>query len=503
MTRGLYSDKFLKGLLENEPKVAKEFLEMIANTEYVNEDEVISCVDVPGWVLEKAGVKACRNPNFPSREFEKLLANEEVVVQNFWEIFRYPHLSKEQIKKLMRSGDVNVRGLALVHPLGDSSELLEYMNQIISEKNKNSHVISYICRNVNLSDEVFSYLYSVHDYELYSTTIGQDLLGNPTLTEEHKALLVLSGIQPKDESTYWGGFDIHFISSIPYFQSLRTTFGSYKRQKVEAIPIVNKKVEEFFSKSGHHLSAVLPVDQKVDIEVSIEGLREMIDLELLHRMFWTDLCERADFEIYRRNAYRTDDLFISHPILGREFEEADAEDATQLGGVLFYNNQNWLQGSEELPADQAAHELLGNGTYDSLVAKVEDTFYENLGQALIALTYGELSEKYGFEITENGWDWMIEAALESAESDSFEVFAELNPDFGETLSWQKLPDKKKETVFEFLNLGYQEKDSKLRSDSIHFLGCMALHEGTPKSILKKLGELGDPLITEVLATRKI
>jgi hypothetical protein len=77
----------------------------------------------------------------------------------------------------------------------------------------------------------------------------------------------------------------------------------------------------------------------------------------------------------------------------------------------------------------------------------------------------------------------------------------LNPYFGETLSWAKLPDAKKETVFEFLSLGFNYTDSKLRSDSIHFLGCMALHEGTPKSILEKLARLNDPLVGEVLASR--
>ena len=36
----------------------------------MREEEVISCVDVPGWVLEKAGVSACANPNFPEDVFK-------------------------------------------------------------------------------------------------------------------------------------------------------------------------------------------------------------------------------------------------------------------------------------------------------------------------------------------------------------------------------------------------------------------------------------------------
>jgi hypothetical protein len=246
----------------------------------------------------------------------------------------------------------------------------------------------------------------------------------------------------------------------------------------------------------------LPQTSKEAIQPTIYGLHELISLELLHRLFWTDLCERDDFEINRRNAYRVDDVFISHPILGREFDGCDVEQANRLGGVFIFDNQNWLLGEEELPAEQAANEL--RAYEQSLASIVEDGNYEHIGQTLIALTFElpELHEKYGFELTDDAEDWMIDAALESAEPDSFDVSAQLNPVFGETLSWAKLPDSKKETVFEFLSLGFNYKESKLHSDSIHFLGCMALHESTPKSILEKLAKLNDPLVDEVLASRK-
>jgi hypothetical protein len=513
MPRGLYSDPYLKALLEKEPKLAEEFLMGIANSEYVKEEEVISCVDVPGWVLEKVGVEACKNLNFPKEKFEEFLKDEELVSKEYWRIFEYPPLSQGQINNLSKSKDVNVRGLALVHPLGDSSALLQYLKKMISEpaedyqdRNRSTYVIIYICQHVNLNDEIFSYLYSVHDFEGISKTIGQALWVNPTLSDEQKAALVLSDIQPKDESAsdYWGDHHIHFISSVPFFRSLGNAFSDYKRKKLAAVPVVNKKVEEFFSKSGHHLSVVLPTNHEVEIEASIEGLAEVISLELLHRVFWTDLCEREDFDIYRRNAYRTDDLFISHPILGLEFEETQADEATKLGGVIYYSDQAWISGEEELSVDRAAALLSSYG--EPMVTLLEDGNYESIGQFLIALSYElpeSFSKKYGFEVTDGGFNWMIDAALEIAEPDDWDVSADLNPMFGETLSWAKLPDSKKEKLFEFLNLGFNHKESKLRNDSIHFLGCMALHDGTPAVILEKLAKLGDPLIDEVLASRNI
>ena len=502
MSRGLYSDPFLKALLEKEPKLAKEFLQAISNTEYVGEPEIVSCLEVPDWVVEKAGIKGFMNPNFPSKEYDKFLEDEDLVSKNFWSAFEYANLTQKQVNKLVKNKDENVRALALAHPLGDPVELLKHLKGMISNQSHSSYVMIYISQNVELIDDVFAYLFSVADYEGSSKTVGQALLLNPTLSDEQKAALVLSGIQPKDESVsdYWSE-DVHFVSSLPYFQSLRVNLGHYKGQKFDSISTINQSIREFFTGQGHHLSLVLPQTSQVAIEPTIYGLHELISLQLFHRLFCTDLCERDDFEINRRNAYRVDDVFISHPILGREFDEGDVEEATRLGGVFIFDDQNWLLGASDLSVDRAATLLSSHG--EPMVTILEDGNYESIGQSLIALSceVPGISEKYGFEVAEDGYNWMVDAALEIAENDDFDVAAELNPYFGETLSWAKLPDAKKETVFEFLSLGFNYTDSKLRSDSIHFLGCMALHEGTPKSILEKLARLNDPLVGEVLASR--
>jgi hypothetical protein len=502
MSRGLYSDPFLKALLEKEPKLAKEFLEAISNTEYVAESEIVSCLEIPDWALEKAGIKGFMNPNFPPKEYEKFIDDEDLVSNHPWSTFEYPNLNQKQVNKLIKNKDENVRALGLAHPLGDPVELLKHLKGMISNQSHSSYVMIHISQNIELTDEVFAYLFSVADYQGSAKTVGQALLLNPSLSDEQKTALVLSGIQSKDESAsdYWGE-DVHFVSSLPYFQSLRVNLGHYKGQKFEAIPTIKPSIGEFFTEQGHHLSLVLPLASKVAIQPTIYGLQELISLQLFHRLFWTDLCERDDFEINRRNAYRVDDVFISHPILGREFDEGDVEQATRLGGVFIFDDQNWLLGESDLSVDRAATLLSSHG--EPMATILEDGNSESIGQSLIALSceVPGISEKYGFEVTEEGYNWMVDAALEIAENDDFDVSAGLNPYFGETLSWAKLPDSKKETVFEFLSLGFNYKDSKLHSDSIHFLGCMALHESTPKSILEKLAKLNDPLVDEVLASR--
>ena len=219
MSRGLYSDPYLKALLKEQPKLAKEFLEAIANTEYVKEAEVVSCIDVPGWVLEQAGVDACKNPNFPTQVFEKFLKDEEFVSKHCWRIFDSPHLNQSHIDKLMLSPNDDVRGLALMHPLGDSSRLLNYLEQMSSENKLVNSLIYHICLNALLTDEIFALLINAPDYHGTAKIIGESLWKNKALNPEQKAALVLAGIKPAIESPtdFWGYSDLQFISSIPYY----------------------------------------------------------------------------------------------------------------------------------------------------------------------------------------------------------------------------------------------------------------------------------------------
>jgi hypothetical protein len=499
MSRTLYSDPYLKKLIEKKPKLAKALFDSLANSEYVGEDEVISCIEIPDWVLMKAGVEACKNPNFPVTEFEKYLASDEVLTNNVWSIFSYSNIRKSHIEQLMQHSDLNVQGLALAHQFGDHNKLLSYLKKVIGQNNDNCYVLIRICQTVDLKDEVFDYLVSVHDFESGSINIGQALWDNLTLSDTQRAQLESKEIQAKERDLTNHGF--RFVSSIPFYQSLSISFGMYQSQKFETIGRLDPEIESSLKEYGHPFSVLLPGDTAVQVEVDELGLRDLNSSDFLQRLFWTDLCQRDDFRIYRRNAYRTDDLFISHPILGRDFEETDAENAWNLGGVLVYAGQKWLVGEEVLSAEIAALEL--GGHEQSLGSIVEEGDYEYLGQTLIALTFElpELAKKYGFELTEVGEEWMIEAAFEFAEPDSFDVSADLNPFFNEMLSYRKISDAKKMTLFNFLQVGYMSDDDKLRKDCIHFLGCMALSGGTPEAILKRLQELDHPLINDVLKSQ--
>jgi len=498
----IYSDPFLKRLNETNPKETYEYFMLISESTF--KDDLAFCLETPKEILTQIGVKACRNPNFPEKELDKILKDEEILSKSFWDIFASPNLTKKQIAQLIDITNPNVRGLALAHKYGDPDKLLKFLREAISSGLKGVHIVREIARSKQLTDEIFQYLLSVHEIEpSVAGTIGEELWANPLLTSEQRAALVLYSVEePEKKPDFWGGIHRFLASSLAFLTYFKCS-DYYNRTKVESLGKIPDLYVDIFSQMGHPLGLLLTSEQKNKPVINEAALREMItEYNLLHRLFWPELCERDDFEIYRRNAYRTDDLFISHPILGEEFEEADPSEATRLGGVfIFSENFTWLVGDEELSLDMAVREIESSG--ETLAEVVGNVGFDELGVKLAAFTFSNpaLADRYGYKLSSMAENGVIETAISFAESDSFDVTAALNSNFSEMLSWRKLPEANKQGIFQLLKIGSNLPESKAASDSIHFLGCMALHGDTPESLLKELGSLGIPIVDAVLAER--
>ena len=500
-----YSDPFLKQLSENNSKEAAEYFMLISESKY--KDDLAVCLETPQEILIRIGVKACENPNFPQSELEKFLNDEETLDNSFWDIFSSPNLTEKNISQLMRCSNPSVRGLALAHEHGNPKELLKFLKEEFEAGFQAPVVVAEICRNRKLTDEVLQFLLSVYEIEPSHHSVGAELWSNPFLTPEQRAALVLYSVDvPESKSVYWESH--RFYASTLAFLSYFKCSDYDDRTKVESLKSIPDNYVKSFAQLGHPLGLLLPEQQNTQPVIHAEALKEMIlEYNLLHRLFWPELCEREDFEIYRRNAVQTDDLFISHPILGREFENCMSEDATHLGGVfIFSDNYTWLSGHEKLSLNMAVSEFYSTGC--DLVEHIENfgnSGFKDFGVKLAALTFDdidpELADKYGYKLKEKAASDVIEAMIPVAYPHSFDVSAEINSDFPEKLSWRNLPETNKRGIFELLKIGSTLPESKATSDSIHFLGCMALHGDTSDSLLKELSSLGIPIVDEVLASR--
>lgn len=509
----LYSDPYLKSFQDSQPKLFDEFFQVLVKSEFKN--EIAYCLETPGWALAEIGIDGCRNPNLPQKILQNYLdeALSQNEVKSFWALFSSPNLSQEQIKSFYNHPDLNARGLALAHKHGDQKKLKDYFDQILNNENKKTiYVIGTVLSTCQMSDSLINLLIPHLSRPEYLSsgdkTIGGAVLKNRNLTPEQKVHLNLAGAKEDPvnaNAEYWnvGGTHKYRLSSIALQPKLSGYLGYNTDQKLMSLSELNPKIPETFLSFGHPYSILLNANSKNITKYSVRDLRDLIEPLFMHRLFWRELCEQKDFALYRRNAYRTDDMFISHPILGREFEDADYEDATSIGGVFIFDYSiKWLNGYQDLSLDRAVSLLTNSETFENLSEIVEelDLEYTDLGSRLLALNEIDpnISEKYGFSVTDGYDEFIIEAGENLAEPDDYDVSVQFEAEFAETISWRGLSDERKEQIFEILQLGLDFPHSKIRSDCVHFLACMALHQDTPKALLILLSEIDEPLITEVL-----
>jgi hypothetical protein len=503
---GLYSDPFLAKLIAEQPDLALRFFEKIslaAVGSYGWTNRLAKCLETPVELLSTLGKEAFENPNFPRHIFEEYLSNSEKFTEAKWYIFNSPLLTPDDVSKFFHYEDLDVRARALAHKYGDSHLLLQFVKSILdSTLQAPASALEYVCRMGKITDDLFTTFgpYLERKSSEYSNDRIGDLLSvNSSLSEEHRAFLTLSGFNPKPSSLSDYTATTHYLSSLiwfPLFKDLSLA------SEIEKLGEPDFEIISALSKYGHPYSLLNADELSTEFVISVDAFYELNETQFLHRLFWTELCERSDFEIYRRNAYRTDDVFIKHPILGRQFEDSDYEKSFLLGGVFGYNYQTWLKGTEELDINRAAE--LSTAHMSTMLEYVEEGWSEDFGMALCGFVIlGEIdSEAYGFSLTDASSSLVISKAEEFAEPDDFDVSAELNPDFGEILSWSKTPDSKKKAIFDLLVMGRNIPiETKQKADSNHFLGCMALHESTPDFLIKELAALNDPLINGVIASR--
>ena len=510
----LYSDPFLKRLALERPDLSSSFFEMIRTAvtmirTAVREfemrlitDPVAKCLETPSEILLLLGKDGFVNPHYPQREFEQYFNNPVQLIDERWAIFSSPLLTSEDIARFSESEDREIRGLALKSRHGDPKKLIKYVQEVLKNPvEETPNCFSSILRESVMSDELFELLSAHLDRQTgkYGSrpTVGAALRENTTLTDEQQTFLTLAGIElpsPADRADY--SVSSYYLSSFAWIPLFKDKTDMPKL--AAGLGEVNHELISTLSDYGHPYSILVPGELSHDFVPTYDALHDLIEPKYVHRLFWTELCERPDFEIYRRNEDRADDLFITHPILGRDFEDHGG-----LGGVFDFNEQPWLVGTEELNIEVACEVVTSNQETMLDTLQSYDDFFD-LGAQLCSLTKKELinEEEYGFSLTSTAEKYVIDAGNVYAELNDLDVSASLNSEFDEMLSWRKTPDSKKNALFDLLIMGRNiPEGSKLKADSDHFLGCMALHESTPDFLLKKLSALNDPLIDEVIASR--
>jgi hypothetical protein len=369
--------------------------------------------------------------------------------------------------------------------------------------------LAKVITTASLSDEIFNLLFQTnHDSVL--TLLAQ----NSSLTDEKKAQLALLGFKQAEnrQNSQAGYFETDITSLIfPYVNSSDNGLCCNRGSEI-ALPIVAETLYAF----GHPYSILDTSSALYSPEISENAFEWLLNREYLHRIFWRELSELVeDFDIYYRYGIENFALFVSHPILEKDFEDFEYEDLVEgsIWGAIFEepDGRNWVSIFKNPQMDLAVDEIRGRSE-ESFFDRMEERQLWNNGDydlyilVLAFLTYGNYGEngmekKYGVQLTPQGESRIADSVVDSIQYDMLDIDVSINYEYPENLTWKNLQSEKQRQLFELLVIGLKSESEKLTGNAEHFLGCIALHPDTPSDILSELQTLNNPFINEVLETR--
>jgi hypothetical protein len=502
-------DPILASVIASKPELEKEIYQTFLAADL--DEAITGFTNTPTWVLTTlfdhqidtkqsswAFSPILRHPNFDLSLIDQIIADNEHELFNG--IVHNPTIGAKRLIAITKGKDEIAGQWANYYLIKDTPKAEEFVLAELKKKKaeERNFTLSHLLQTSHFSEDFVDLLMKKHlkvSVDRYSQeeVVGKILAQNPRLSQENRAALHLLGYNKEASNT---NTEPDYLASSRLFPTASTV----KQGKA------SKSLLKAIAAAGHPFAAIDDDYKDAKIEISELNLFQLIKAEFLHRALWTELVGFDGFELNYRNGYRVMDLFIHHDVLGEKFQDADYDDGWAVGGVLAgYDNRIWIDTEESIEPDRAAELLTSYGeSWEEIIYSYEtlsELYAPALAHFLCDETYEEYTTKYGVKLTTQGEMAIAEAAAETADQEDFDVEAFLAENFTENLSWKKLSSSKKDQIFELLTFGLTCSNKDLRNDSEHFLGCIALHPATPKSMLKQLEALGNELVTATLARR--
>ena len=490
------TDPFIEKLVSKDPKIEKKIYETLLKL--ANNVYLLNFSNTPTWVLSQLYQEAkdewiksdvLKHPNCDKKLISEVLRSESSALLHG--VVHNPNITPDQLQELKKNNNESLASWANYYLLKDKKEAeLFILSEITKLPAKRNFILSHLIRNTKLTQSVLSILINDHiqdeAHHLIGDTVGNLLMGNPHLNPENRAELNSKGIIFKE-----------LTSDSEQFLPSSFLFSSHMSNKY-----VDEDLIKNFQALGHPCGLPSSIGPVAQVEATELNIYQLINSEFLHRMFWRELQGIDGFELTFRNGYRVSDLFIKQEILSKEFDEGDFEEGWKYGGVLQgYVEREWISKDVYLDPGLAPRIL---ESYNTLLETAE--YIESFSEIYpVALAYfmdeergQERRDKFGIQLNQRASELVELTAFEVADLEDLDIDVSFNPYFTEKLSWTNLPITKQSQIYELLVFGFSCKNEKLRLDTEHFLGCMALHPRTPLEIKEKLKSLGNDLISQTL-----
>jgi hypothetical protein len=299
-------------------------------------------------------------------------------------------------------------------------------------------------------------------------TLGEQLIQNPAVSDEAKALLVTRGIEKK------------LINTENEVQRLIYAWPSNYVYDARAI---KQKYRDLFSSLAHPESILDIRENVAEMEYSPKTVLQYWITDSNKRVYkclWPDLADNSKVNFfYSASSWEGDHAYVG---IAGDLDLTDDDFKNKVHGT-----EKWITSSNTLSFEEVIEEISGRGFLDILESEPTE-------EIIVSAAIAEKANDGLFTITEKGEQY-IEDAGNDWFDDDITYFAEVKPDPSQK-AWSALDQNRQQAILKVINSALQDKGEGNYKFAEYLGALLALNptlseemreqlESTPSEIIKK------------------
>lgn len=299
-------------------------------------------------------------------------------------------------------------------------------------------------------------------------TLGQLLLQNPAVSDETKALLVLRGVEKKNQENQVDPTGHLYWWPSNYAYEARSKYGSLR---------------EFFSAAGHPESIL---DARESLSSTEYNSKTVLQYWLsdnqssIYKCLWPDLAKNPKVNFFY-NLSSWEGAYAYVGIVG-DLDLTDDNFKNKVREI-----QNWIISTNNLSFDDVVEEISNRGFVDLLESEPTD-------EIIIAAAISENATGGLFTITDKGKKYIQDAGNEWFEDD-VTYLAHVNADPSQQI-WSELGSERQLAILRVIRGNLLEKENENFKFAEYLGALIALNPTNTPEVLKELKALPSKLIKQ-------
>ena len=299
-------------------------------------------------------------------------------------------------------------------------------------------------------------------------TLGEQLIQNPAVSDEAKALLAARGIEKK------------LINTENEVQRLIYAWPSNYVYDARAI---KQKYRDLFSSLAHPESILDIRENVAEMEYSPKTVLQYWITDSnkrIYKCFWPDLADNPKVNFfYSASSWQGDHAYVG---IAGDLDLSDDDFKNKVHGT-----EKWITSSNSLSFEEVIEEISGRGFQDILESEPTE-------EIIVSAAIAERANDGLFSITQKGKQY-IEDAGNDWFDDDVTYFAEVKPDPSQK-AWSALDANRQQTILNVIKSALEDKGEEHYKFAEYLGALLALNpslseeireqlESTPSEIIKK------------------